>query len=79
MNAAKNDKYSFESALKELEDIVRDLETGQTSLENSIQAYEKGVFLKKICEDKIKDAKLRVEKITLDGDNLKTESFDPIQ
>lgn len=78
MSAAKSAQkdYSFETALKELEDIVRGLETGQTSLEDSIQAYEKGISLKKICEEKIKDAKLRVEKITLEGDNLKVESFD---
>lgn len=78
MSAAKSaqKEYSFETALKELEEIVRGLETGQTSLEDSIQAYEKGIALKKICEEKIKDAKLRVEKITLEGDNLKVESFD---
>lgn len=78
MSAAKSAQkdYSFETALKELEEIVRGLETGQTSLEDSIQAYEKGIALKKICEEKIKDAKLRVEKITLEGDNLKVDSFD---
>ena len=38
---------SFEAALGELETLVQNLESGQTSLEDSINAYERGVALKK--------------------------------
>ena len=56
---------SFEDALKELENIVRVLETGKSSLEDAIGAYERGAQLKQHCEKKLTEAKARVEKITL--------------
>ena len=58
---------SFEKALSELEDIVRQLETGKSSLEDAIGAYERGAALKKHCETKLNEAKSRVEKITLNS------------
>lgn len=66
--SAVDDKMSFESALSELDQIVRALESGQSSLEDSIKAYERGVQLKALCEQRLKDAKLRVEKISLSAD-----------
>ena len=58
---------TFEDALKELEDIVRQLETGKSSLEDAIGAYERGAALKQHCEKKLTEAKARVEKITIGG------------
>ena len=62
------DTLSFEQALSELEQIVRSLETGEAPLENSIQAYERGIALKKHCETKLKDARAKIEKITVQSD-----------
>ena len=56
---------SFEDALARLEDIVRRLESGEIKLEDAVQAYSQGVALKAHCEDKLKEAKAKVEKITL--------------
>ena len=56
---------SFEKALSQLEDIVRQLEGGENDLEESLAAYERGALLKAHCEDKLKKAQLRVEKISL--------------
>jgi exodeoxyribonuclease VII small subunit len=56
---------SFEAALKELEGIVAELESGRAELERSIQVYERGAALKAHCEAKLKDAQLRVEKILI--------------
>jgi exodeoxyribonuclease VII small subunit len=56
---------SFETALAELESIVRALESGQAPLEDSISAYERGAALKAHCEAKLAAARLRVEKIVL--------------
>lgn len=56
---------SFEAALSELEDIVRQLETGKSSLEDAIGAYERGARLKQHCEKKLTEAKARVDKITV--------------
>jgi exodeoxyribonuclease VII small subunit len=56
---------SFEDALQELETIVRRLEEGQVPLEEAIQSYERGAALRHHCEIKLKEAKLRIEKISL--------------
>ncbi len=69
------DKLDFEKALAELEDIVERLESGDTSLEGAIDAYERGVLLKKHCERKLADAQLRVNKIEKDG----TLSQEPLE
>lgn len=64
---------NFEDALKELETIVRRLEEGKLNLEEAIHAYERGAALKTHCEKKLKDARLRIEKIVL-GANGSTET-----
>ena len=69
---------SFEEALKELEEIVNSLERGDVSLEEAIEAYERGSMLKNQCEKRLKEAKMKVEKIqsSQNGKELsvKTES-----
>ena len=66
--AADLKTLSFEDAMKELEDIVQKLESGDAPLEESITLYERGAALKAHCEDKLKSAQERVEKIVLDAD-----------
>ncbi len=61
-------KMSFEDALKELEDIVRELESGDGKLDGAITAYERGALLKRHCEAKLKDARQKVDKIVAAGD-----------
>ena len=58
-------QLSFEEALKELEQIVAQLESGQAPLEASIESYERGAALKAHCEAKLEQARLRVEKIVV--------------
>ncbi len=71
------EKLNFEAALAELEGIVRSLESGKASLEESISAYERGIALKNHCEKKLAEARLKIEKITLSPDGTtKTEPFD---
>ncbi len=55
---------NFEDALGALEDIVRSLESGQVSLEQSIEIYTRGTQLRQHCDNKLKDATARIEKIT---------------
>ncbi len=57
------DKMSFEEALRDLEEIVESLNDDELELEKAIAAYEKGMELKKICEQRLKEAKLRIENI----------------
>ena len=58
-------KLSFEDALKELEQIVRQLEDGKGNLEDAIKSYSRGAALKRHCEAKLAEAKAKVEKIVL--------------
>jgi exodeoxyribonuclease VII small subunit len=58
-------KLGFEDALKELEEIVRQLETGKGKLEDAIKSYERGAALKSHCEKKLAEAQARIEKIAL--------------
>ncbi|MEM7740502.1 MAG: exodeoxyribonuclease VII small subunit [Pseudomonadota bacterium] len=57
---------SFEDALKELEAIIGQLESGDVALEESIALYERGAALKGHCETTLSDAKERIEKIVID-------------
>ena len=69
---------SFEQALKELEGIVGQLESGQAPLEESITLYERGAALKKHCEQKLEQARLKVEKIVV-GPGGQAERADPAE
>lgn len=60
-----SEKPSFEQSLKQLEDIVSKMESGGLSLEESIQLYEKGIALKKLCQQDLESANLKIEKLSL--------------
>ena len=67
-------KLSFERAIEELESIVKRLEDGKVPLEESVAIYERGEVLKKRCEELLRQAEARVEKITLDSTGKPTGS-----
>ena len=71
-------QMSFEQALKALEDVVRRLETGEVPLEESIDLYERGEQLRKLCQARLDTAQARIEKIVAgpDGKAVGTEPFD---
>ena len=58
----------FEAALAELEQIVDQLEKGAVALDELISLYERGEALKKRCDELLKNAEMRIEKITLAAD-----------
>jgi exodeoxyribonuclease VII small subunit len=67
---------SFEQSMAKLESIVKELESGNGSLENAISGYEIGNALKDHCERKLKEAELRIEKIVQKQDgSISTEQF----
>lgn len=71
-------QLSFEDALKRLEAIVQRLESGEASLDESITLYSEGDELRGQCEKRLKDAQVRIEKISLgsDGKPAGTVPFD---
>lgn len=66
------EKLSFEEAMRELEATVGKLETGEATLEESIKLYERGAELRKHCENRLREAEERVEKITLSASGQPT-------
>ncbi|MEE2705097.1 MAG: exodeoxyribonuclease VII small subunit [Pseudomonadota bacterium] len=69
-------KLSFEEALEKLEEIVKDLESGNVSLDDSVKYYEEGSKLMKFCEKKLTDARMKVEKISGINENKELEASD---
>ncbi|MBQ3034783.1 MAG: exodeoxyribonuclease VII small subunit [Alphaproteobacteria bacterium] len=67
---------SFEEALQELETVVRQLETGKVKLDDAVQAYEKGVMLKNLCEEKLKNAKSKIDILVIDNNSTPTQMED---
>jgi len=65
-------KLPFERAIEELESIVKRLEDGKVPLEESVAIYERGQALKTRCEELLKQAEARVDKITLDSSGKPT-------
>ena len=56
---------SFEVALEELQRIVAQLESGQGKLDEAIGSYQRGAALKQHCENKLRQAKQQIDKISL--------------
>lgn len=72
-------KLSFEDALVQLESIVRELEGGKIKLDDAVEAYEKATALKKFCEEKLKAAQLKIEKINVSPEGaVSTEPLDKV-
>ncbi len=63
MADAQEKPESFEAAVDQLEKIVRELETGDLSLERSIELFEKGMDLSELCRKQLSDAETRVEQL----------------
>ena len=73
------DKQSFESAMKRLEEIVALLEDGKTPLDDSLAAFEEGVALVRICNEKLTQAEQKV-RILIENEEgeMKEQFFSPI-
>lgn len=76
MTPAEVKALSFEDAMSRLEKIVDALDSGNVSLEESIDMYEKGATLQKHCENKLKQAEMRVQKIVTDAGGKPTAAED---
>ena len=61
---------TFEESLESLENIVKELESGNVNLDDAINKYSEAMKLVKICEDKIKSAEEMVTKIVKENGSL---------
>ena len=67
---------NFETKIKKLEEIVTELEKGDSSLEYSLKKFEEGMKLSKECNDLLKDAEKRIMILLENDGELKEERFD---
>ncbi|MBE9573568.1 MAG: exodeoxyribonuclease VII small subunit [Proteobacteria bacterium] len=66
----------FEDAMKELEEIVKRLESGDLSLEESLKIFEEGIALSRYCFKKLEEAEKRVSILIKDEEGIKREPFE---
>jgi len=66
----------FEDAMRELEDIVKRLESGDLPLEESLKIFEKGVALSRFCFNKLEEAEKRVSILIKDAGGMRKEPFE---
>jgi len=68
---------SFEAGLDELEVVVKQLESGELSLERSLELFEKGMTLSETCRKQLLDAETRVEMLVRKEGKVQPEPFRP--
>ena len=66
----------FERAFQELEGLVEKLERGELSLEESLQAYERGLALHRVCQQTLDGALRKVEVLTRKDGSLEIQPFE---
>ena len=78
VDTSKISDLSFEDALRALEQVVKQLESGEVPLDDSISLYERGEALRKHCQARLDAAQARIQRIVTDqsGAAIGTESFD---
>jgi len=62
-----SDDLRFEAALKQLEEVVRQLEQSELELEESLKLYEQGIRLSRLCHAKLEEAEGRIEMLVKDA------------
>ncbi|MFQ3225654.1 MAG: exodeoxyribonuclease VII small subunit [Lentimonas sp.] len=70
----QNDSLTFENALGRLENILESMESGDTPLADLVAKFEEGSNLLKVCQAKLKEAELKIEKL-----NITTGEVEPFE
>ena len=71
--AKKTPMPDFEAALAELEKLVEQMESGNQTLEEALQSFQRGIELTRVCQQGLKDAEQRVEKLLQQNGKLSVE------
>ena len=74
--AKKNEQNTFDQSLRKLEGVVMRLETGDLTLEDSIDLYQEGMDLARQCHIKLEAAEQKVQQIVRENDQFRIEPFD---
>jgi exodeoxyribonuclease VII small subunit len=70
------EEMSFEDAMEKLESLVKRLEGGSSSLEESIKMFEEGMSLLKFCDTKLEQAEHKIEKLIEVNGETKIDEFE---
>ena len=70
-------ELAFEEALKNLETVIGELESGNVPLEKLVEKYEEGTSLLKICHKRLNQAELKIDKLREKAGQPGFENFDP--
>ncbi len=73
--SAKKEYKDFESAINRLDEITEQLESGELSLEDSIELYTEGVEIAGICNKKLTEAEGKIAKLTKIADKFNLDDF----
>lgn len=72
----KKPQIAFEDAMTRLEEIVRSMETGKLTLDETAALYEEGLKLTTLCRGKLEQVRAKVMKLTGEGENLRETAFE---
>ncbi|HLJ47168.1 MAG TPA: exodeoxyribonuclease VII small subunit [Bryobacteraceae bacterium] len=72
-----NSPPPFEAGLLELEQIVKEMESGELPLERALELFEKGMKVSEDCRKQLEEAETRVEILLRKGDKIQPEPFRP--
>lgn len=64
---AEKKDIKFERAMERLEKIVQELEKGELDIDKSLQIFEEGIQMSRVCSEKLKEAEQKIEKLTKNG------------
>lgn len=71
----EEENLNFETAIRNLEQIVQDLEKGDLNLDESVKKFEEGMALSKKCTKILEEAEKKITILIKDGEDTKEESF----
>ena len=72
---APNQPLTFEAGLQQLENIVKEMETGELPLEHAIALFEQGMKLSETCRKQLEEAETRVEVLTRRAGEMQPQAF----
>jgi exodeoxyribonuclease VII small subunit len=75
--SSKKKEPAFEEALEKLEVLVGSMESGDIPLADLVEKFEEGSKLVKLCEERLKNAELKIEKLRQENESIALEAFSP--
>lgn len=72
----KKQPYDFEGSLKNLEQLVEQMESGELSLEKALETFEQGIQLTRECQTMLTEAEQKVQLLVENSGNLESKPFD---